>query len=251
MTSGLPLAGGANPRRYVSVTPIARDPDSSTITGEMLHPVGVVLAGGQSRRMGRDKTALSLSILGDETLLSWAAHRMAAVCDTWVVADNGRALMPGAISVVDGPGAGPAAGILGVAQRFPERALFVLACDLPLIPARTLMWIAALAGDWVLPFSDHGAEPLCALYRPQALDALRRQVAIGSYSLRALHETASDLSVRRISPAELMAASGSVDVDPELLFLNVNHPRDVESIDALASRSDVLSRFLRLDSTKR
>ena len=74
---------------------------------------------------------------------------------------------------------------------------------------------------------------------------------MGSYALKALLQSASDLTIRRISPAELLTPNDLKGVGPELLFHNVNQPRDVERLDDLGSRSDALSRFLRLDSTKR
>ncbi|HET9225447.1 MAG TPA: NTP transferase domain-containing protein, partial [Thermoanaerobaculia bacterium] len=70
--------------------------------------IGVVLAGGASSRMGRDKALLEIE---GETLVSSAARRLGEVCEEVIVADRGRGLLPG--SVPDGPGQGPAAGILG------------------------------------------------------------------------------------------------------------------------------------------
>src|ERR1700712_2612149 len=54
-------------------------------------PVGIVLAGGASSRMGRDKTRLALS---GGTLPELAARRLAAVCAEVAVADGGRGLLP-------------------------------------------------------------------------------------------------------------------------------------------------------------
>jgi molybdopterin-guanine dinucleotide biosynthesis protein A len=184
-------------------------------------PVGVVLAGGASRRLGRDKATL---VVGGETLAARTAARLAAagVAEV-VVADAGRRLVAGLPSLADGPGAGPAAGILGAAAARPGQALLVLACDLPDVPASLLAHLTRIAGaDWVVPAGPAGLEPLCALYRPRALEALAARVAAGRF---ALHPLAADpgLAVHVLGP-DALAAWG----DPERTFANLNRPEDLE-----------------------
>lgn len=192
-------------------------------------PVGVVLAGGSSRRMGRDKTLLAA---GGESLPARAARRLAAVCAEVAVADRGRGLLPGLPSLPDGPGRGPAAGILGAAEVYPGRRLLVLACDLPRVPEALLAALAqSQEPDWVVPRWDEGVEPLCALYGPAALAALDRRVARGLFALHRLAE--EDLAVR-ILEGEDLARFG----DPEEIFLNLNAPGDWERYVA----SDSISR---------
>ncbi len=202
--------------------------DGST-RGLRPEPVGVVLAGGSSRRMGRDKTLLAA---GGESLPERTARRLAAVCAEVAVADRGRGLLPGLPSLADGPGRGPAAGILGAAEAYPGRRLLVLACDLPRVPERLL---AALArspeADWVVPRWREGVEPLCALYGPAALAALSRRVERGLFALHRLAE--EDLAVRILEESEL-APFG----DPQEIFLNLNAPEDWERYVA----SDSISR---------
>ena len=181
-------------------------------------PVGVVLAGGASRRMGRDKALL---VIGGESLAQSAARRLAAVCPEVLLADAGRALLPDLRSVPDGPGRGPAAGILGAAAACPGRPLLVLACDLPRVPVQLLARLSRPPGaDWVVPRRESGLEPLCALYGPRALAALAARVERGSFALHELAE--EDLAVRWLEEEDL-AAFGR----PEEMFLNVNRPEDL------------------------
>ncbi len=202
--------------------------DGST-RGLRPEPVGVVLAGGSSRRMGRDKTLLAA---GGESLPERTARRLAAVCAEVAVADRGRGLLPGLPSLADGPGRGPAAGILGAAEAYPGRRLLVLACDLPRVPERLLAALADLReADWVVPRWREGVEPLCALYGPAALAALGRRVERGLFALHRLAE--EDLAVR-ILEAEDLARFG----DPEEIFLNLTAPGDWERYVA----SDSISR---------
>ncbi len=186
--------------------------------------VGVVLAGGESRRMGRDKAAL---VVGGSTLAERAAELLARVCPEVVVADRGAGRVPGLPSLADGPGRGPAAGLLGAAAARPGRDLVVLACDLPAVPEAL---VAALAressADCTVPRSPRGLEPLVARYGPAALAALARQVAAGELSVHRLIER-GEVSVEILEGAGL-ARYG----DPDEMFLNLNSPEDLERLAA-------------------
>lgn len=161
--------------------------------------------------MGWDKALSSLPVS--------AAERLAAVCAEVAVADRGRGLLPGLPSLLDGPGGGPAAGILGAAAAYPGRPLLVLACDLPRVPAELLAELTSPgAWDWAVPRWGRGLEPLCALYGPVALTVLIQK------GLRAPHRLAAeDLAIRYLEGDDL-ARFGP----PEEVFLNLNTPEDLE-----------------------
>ncbi len=180
--------------------------------------VGAVLAGGASRRMRRDKATLEIE---GERLVDRAVRKLEAVCPRVVVADRGRGLVAN-LSIADGPGRGPAAGILGVALGFPDHDLLILACDLPDVPAGLLECLIRLPGDLVLPRTQRGVEPLCALYRPPALAALHGRVNRDELSL---HPLAGDkgISVSFLETAELRQWG-----DPSSFFRNLNTPEDLE-----------------------
>lgn len=190
-------------------------------------PIGVVLAGGRSSRMGRDKATL---VLAGQTLAARALERLRPACAEVVVADGGRGVVPGARSVPDGPGRGPAAGLLGAARAAPGRALLVLACDLPLVPVALLAALAATperpAADVALPRTPRGPEPLVARYSPRALAVLAAQVERGDFALRSLLERDA-LGVAYLE-GEPLARFG----DPERFLANVNTPADLARIAA-------------------
>ena len=190
----------------------------------MKDPVGIVLAGGASQRMGRDKALLVLPP-GGETLAAAAARRLAAVCVEVLVADRGRATVPGLPSLPDGPGRGPAAGLLGAAAARPGRPLLVLACDLPAVPVALLASLAEIARDTdlALPRWSEGLEPLCAVWGPAALTRLGERVERGLYALHPLAEEA-DLAVRFLDDDWLERFGPAA-----ALFRNVNTPADLES----------------------
>jgi molybdopterin-guanine dinucleotide biosynthesis protein A len=181
---------------------------------------GVVVAGGASRRFGSDK---AFALLDGVTLVERAHRTLALLTSDVLLADAGRALLAGVESAPDGPGQGPAAAVLGAARLRPGRALLVLACDLPRVPAELLRRIAAAAGDWVVPRHEGGIEPLVSLYRPRALEALGVQVARGDLALHHLAQAILDI---RYLDAESFADLG----DARSLFANVNTPDDLRGL---------------------
>ena len=120
-----------------------------------------------------------------------------------MIADAGRALVADVESAPDGPGQGPVAAVLGAALLRPGRALLVLACDLPRVPAD--LCGTPTPGDWVALRHAGGVEPLCALYRPRALEALEAQVRRGDLALHHLAE--ADLEIHYLDP-EVAAQPG-------------------------------------------
>lgn len=181
--------------------------------------VGVVLAGGESRRMGRDKALMPWE---SSTLAGFAYERLAAVCGAVVVCDRGRQVLSGTTSLLDGPGAGPAAGLLGAAAAFPGRPLLVLACDVPRVPVSLLFALLepGRGADLVLPVSNRGPEPLVGYYGTAALAELARLVAEGNFSLQPL------LASPKLCAVLLEGADLARFGDPGELFANVNSEAD-------------------------
>lgn len=170
--------------------------------------------------MGRDKARLPIPGTA-HTLLQSTVGRLAEVCGQVVVADRGRGA-DGFAVVADGPGRGPAAGLLGAAARFPESDLLVLACDLPAVPTSLLRWLCQQPGDLVVPARQRGLEPLSALYRPLALSVLETRVNAGNLALYGL-AAEPGLTVRRVEEHELQQFGA-----PAHMFRNLNRPSDLE-----------------------
>lgn len=153
--------------------------------------LGLVLAGGRSRRMGRDKALLPRD---GGTQLEHAAALLADVTDGVYVSvradqadDPVRARFDHVVDRYDG--IGPLAGILSALEQVPDADWLIVACDLPNLDRPTLEHLLAEAPDDAplvayRSSSDGLPEPLCALYRPAAADALRRHVADGVHCPR-------------------------------------------------------------------
>jgi molybdopterin-guanine dinucleotide biosynthesis protein A len=152
---------------------------------------GLVLAGGRSRRMRRDKAALEV---GGEPQLARAFRLVAAhAAETYVSlradqqADPTRAHRP---QIVDRlADVGPAAGILAALETHPERAWLVVAVDLPLLDAATLAQLVAARDPAALATAfrssrDGLPEPLCAIWEPASRAPLEAFVAGGRHCPR-------------------------------------------------------------------
>lgn len=198
--------------------------------------VGVVLAGGQSTRLGRSKALLRLPGVepgsAGPTLAHWAVTRLAAVDKVGeVLIATRRADVEAestglrvAVSVeADGPGLGPAAGVLGAAQARPDKSLLVLACDLPLAPVALLTALAGSRAELAVattnPQDPRSMNPTCALWTPAALRELATRVERGDYRLYTLTRPAR----LRVEPVD----AGRFGV-PEEVLLNVNTARGWE-----------------------
>jgi molybdenum cofactor guanylyltransferase len=196
---------------------------------------GVVLAGGTSSRMGRDKAGLEWQ---GSTLLAHTCTTLRRCVDgpVVVVRSSGQVLpvLPDGVVVTDdprlelGPLQGLAAG-LAVARGAAEVA-FVCATDLPLLaPAVVRRVVAGLAGPadpadlpWevVMPVVAGEWQPLAAAYRTELAEAAEAEVAAGRLSVRRF---AGARRVRLLTEDELLADAAVAAEDGGLQsFVNVN-----------------------------
>lgn len=191
-----------------------------------------ILAGGQSRRMGRDKAQITVDGL---PLLERTARTALAACPSVVVV--GRALpedwpLPGVAFLEDeAPDQGPLGGLatalrdLGAAEERGDPtgrpdAVLLLACDLPALTEEALPWLMQTAqerqplGAGLITVNNGRREPLFSVYTPHCLPRIETNLAAGRRSLQALID-AGDFKFAGITPT----------LAPSLL--NVNTPEEL------------------------
>ena len=147
---------------------------------------GLVLAGGASTRMERDKAVLTYH---GKSQLAWAFELLSPLCAATFVSvrpdqrdEATRARFP---QIVDRePGAGPIAGIAAALLDHPKVAWLVVACDLPFLTARTLRDLVERRDPQRLATAYRSAhdglpEPLCAIWEPAAREPLLAHLASG------------------------------------------------------------------------
>lgn len=197
--------------------------------------VAVVLAGGKSTRMGRDKRWVALA---GEALLHRSIRLMQQAFKYVVVSANDAPIdMPAGVTVIPDliEGLGPLGGIhacLKALEQRPERGtkIFVLACDTP-FPSRALidyMDSCDPSAAVVLPESPRGLEPLHAYYTLDCLPVIERTISRGNSQVISFFP---EVATRKISGDELAGIPGS-----ELAFLNINREPDlIRAMDVLGS----------------
>ncbi len=142
----------------------------------------LVLAGGESRRMGRPKAWLEV---GETTLLRWMVERLGPAFSEVMVSfaepEQLEALVPYRLVFDRKHAAGPLAGIeagLAVAR---HEVTFAIACDMPYVTrAVAEMAVAAASGcDAAMPRVEGRPQPVCAAYRRSSLPAVTAALDAG------------------------------------------------------------------------
>jgi molybdopterin-guanine dinucleotide biosynthesis protein A len=191
---------------------------------------GLVFAGGESRRMGRDKALLEI---GGATLLQRAVTLVRRAGGTPFVVGRRRPpdQVSGAQQIDEVSRAGrPASGPLmalrwGLADGGAERVL-ALACDLPFVTVDLIHHLIAQSGgvDMVVPRCGGVMHVLAAVYTCDCLPAIDRRLATGQ---RAVHGLIDDLRVRIVDEDELARFGGARLLD------NINTPEDLARAKAV------------------
>lgn len=184
----------------------------------------VILAGGQSRRMGFNKALIDLD---GRPVISILIDQVRQLTGRILISSNDDSsyrflhcpVIPDQFA-----GCGPLAG-LHAAMRCSDCSLYiVLACDLPNLQARLLRNLVALAEgfDAAIPRTADGiAHPLCAAYRKTCLPVIEKALEKGSNKFI---ETFLDdtLAVRWIGPDEGVYAPADL--------ANINTPEDLRNL---------------------
>ncbi len=189
---------------------------------------GLVLCGGDSRRMGQSKAWL---MLNGQSILERVVTTVSSVCSEVVVAGrSGKSLPPLSIPVRyaydDSKYAGPLAGMAaGMTLLEPTcDAVIVVACDHPLVQTKFLQALIDALGDEmaVVPEYEDRAYPLLGVYRISTLSTLKSQLA--SKNFRAM-DFVRDCGAKLISAKDVAHEDGGL-----MSLKNVNTPEDWQRI---------------------
>jgi molybdopterin-guanine dinucleotide biosynthesis protein A len=197
------------------------------------HPglTGAILAGGSSRRLGRDKATLKL---GDKPLARWVAEALApAVTELWLVTNHPQAHLTLGLPLVTDlvPFQGPLGG-LATALFFARTPWVLLASvDAPFLTPDLAAALAGASGKISHPAlvcrSERGLEPFPGLYAVRLLPRVQEFLA-GDRSFIAFLE--------RLRP-QVWGPEVWGRFDPEgVSFLNLNQPEDLGRLEAWAAQ---------------
>ena len=179
---------------------------------------GVILAGGKSRRYGKNKALVNIDGI---PLIQRVLRVMEALFPSVVLITN----TPETYAFLNIPmhediikGLGPLGGIFTGLSVIPENAGFFVACDMPSLNGDLIRYLAAVRKnfDVVVPNISEQFEALHALYTKNCLPEIEQLIHSGAYQTIRLFQ---HVSVRYVKEVEIRR------FDPELRsFSNINRP---------------------------
>ncbi|MQA28944.1 MAG: NTP transferase domain-containing protein [Luteitalea sp.] len=187
-----------------------------------------ILAGGRATRFGgRDKSAI---VVDGQTILVRQIAELSALTDDilLVTGEDHPAAALGARLVKDRTAnAGPLAGLDAALESARYDSVILLACDMPFPVRELLAYMVTLAddADIVVPLTERGYHPLCAVYTRACAPAVARRLEHRELRMTGLFE---DVRVRVVENHELGRFG-----DTARLLANVNTPAELDELQTL------------------
>jgi molybdopterin-guanine dinucleotide biosynthesis protein A len=187
-----------------------------------------ILAGGRARRFGgRDKSQIEV---GGRTILARQIDALATcVSRIFLVGRADDAPFPATVVPVRdrASGQGPLGGLHAALEAAGQDVVLLLACDMPNVTSAFLSHLVGSLGDAevVVPRTDRGYHPLCAVYAQSCRTSVQRRLERGQLRVTDLLD---DLQVRVVDAPEI-ARFGEANH----LLANVNSQSDLHALKPL------------------
>jgi molybdopterin-guanine dinucleotide biosynthesis protein A len=178
----------------------------------------IILAGGQSKRMGTDKALLELDGV---SLLQNTINLCESISDSILISSNNPKHNKFGWPVISDEikNCGPLGGIFTCLKKSKTDWNVVISVDAAFVKVEFLQFILAEISDVeaIVPFSDRGKEPLIALYNKTVLSAMNKKIDQGDFKMHGLLETIN---------TKYVDAGKWLEKYPKLLH-NINRPEDL------------------------
>ena len=185
---------------------------------------GIILAGGENRRMGRDKAFLTIA---GRPLIERVLSALDGIVGRIIIVTNSPARYGeyGVTTVTDAFDArGPLTGIYSGMQASDDAYHFIVACDMPFLNRNLISHMTASADgyDVVVPERGGKYEPLHAVYHRRLLTLMESEIRDGRQGVQALFGA---VRVRTVADEEIKK------FDPECRsFINLNTPEQYKEV---------------------
>ena len=189
----------------------------------------IVLAGGNSTRMGQNKALLKI---GEKTLIELVVETLHKIFDEIIVVTNNPEKYAMLKDVrferdcIETPVKNSLVGLYtGLIQAKNDRG-FVVACDMPFLNEELIKYLIESLGeeDLLIPFIEGHYQPLHAIYNKTCLDIMRNMIINGNYKIIDFYDDVDTIKVHE----------GIVrKYDPVLKsFMNINTKEVYNNLDA-------------------
>lgn len=181
----------------------------------------VILAGGQSRRMGRDKAMI---LLDGIPFLQRIVNELSPMFETLLISsDRTEEYRFLNIPVVPDllPDSGPLGGIHSAFHAVDHPSLFIVSCDMPLITRQLVKIILSSCGSSDICYPELGGQayPLCGVYRREVLPLIETQLASGERAVHSLLQRPELVVLPLQIPEDVLQGN---------ILANVNSPADLD-----------------------
>ena len=186
---------------------------------------GIILAGGQSSRMGTDKAFIRL---GNKTFIEHTCELIRPYCREIMISTNNLNKYLHAeyrIFADEIKGLGPIGGIYTCLKHSGTKENLVVAVDIPFINSGLIQYLLSFTGEaeLVMPLIRGGSpEPLCAVYSRSVIKYLEAMIA------------EKDLKVQHLMNrcnTKVVQIRKELDFYDDQLFFNVNTPDDLNALN--------------------
>lgn len=184
-----------------------------------------ILAGGESRRFGRDKAQ---AVLGGRPLVAHVLEPLQRLCeDVTIITNHPVDYECFGVDVATDilPGAGALGGLLTALVHTKCDPCLVVACDMPFLNERVIRKMFECDGrqDVLVPLWKNEPQPLHAFYSKRCIPFIRKRIEQRDFRIIDFYP---DVSVQRIEEGLWKA------LDPDCLsFFNVNTSREFEEAE--------------------
>ncbi len=185
---------------------------------------GIILSGGESHRMAKDKAFLEID---GELIIERILKVFKDIFDEIIIVTNTPefyisydVILVGDVIEKKGPMSGLYSGLINSKRNYN----FVTACDMPFLNRQLISFMMGLAGnnDIVIPRIKDFLEPLHAIYSKSCIPFIEGYLKDGNSGLR---ELLGGCKVRYVEEEEI------IQIDPDMKsFININTPEEYDKI---------------------
>jgi molybdenum cofactor guanylyltransferase len=184
----------------------------------------IILAGGQSSRMGTNKALLKIN---EKTNIERIVDKIKILFDDIILVTNdseqyeflGLRMIPDQY-----PGRGPLAGVHAGLTASDYDINFIVACDMPFLSGELAVALVnnACHYDAVIPVINGKQHPLFAVFKKQIATSVEERIKAGQLRMKHLLD---HLNVLYLTEKELETYS---QIELDKIFFNMNHPEEYE-----------------------